>query len=228
MLKTYRASCHCGQVAIEADLDLTQPSYRCNCSICRRNRFWPAVATEGHFRVISGESELIRCRLAGRKPSLFLQALRRSGPGIGNDTPMGKINIGCLEESRKELSRIPRTSTACTIAGTQSGSSSTSGRTARQLNISDPMSAVQLSEIPCAWSGTSLRPRIAPRSSPPSRPVWIGLPLGLRQRRGLERLRSAEAEFRLAAAVRARACNSQYGLARCPWLPDSATACWLI
>ena len=36
MQDTYRASCHCGKVVAEADLDLEQPSFRCNCSICRR------------------------------------------------------------------------------------------------------------------------------------------------------------------------------------------------
>jgi hypothetical protein len=49
-----QGSCHCGAVRFEADLDLEQSSYRCNCSICRRNRFWPAVATPEHFDLLAG------------------------------------------------------------------------------------------------------------------------------------------------------------------------------
>jgi hypothetical protein len=58
MLKTYSGSCHCGAVTFEAELDLSQGSYRCNCSICRRTRFWPAVATPEHVRISSGAAEL--------------------------------------------------------------------------------------------------------------------------------------------------------------------------
>lgn len=114
MLKTYRASCHCGRVAVEAELDLTQSSYRCNCSICRRNRFWPAVAMPAGFRQLSGESELTRYVFGPEKNHHFF--CRHCGVrvfGVGNDTPVGRmygINLGCLEGvTEEELSRIPIT-----------------------------------------------------------------------------------------------------------------------
>ena len=114
MLKTYRGSCHCGAVRFEADLDLAQPSFRCNCSICRRTRFWPAVAGPEAFRLLSGESELTQYLFHSRKNHHFF--CRHCGVrafGVGTETPVGKmygVNIGCLDGvSEEELSRIPVT-----------------------------------------------------------------------------------------------------------------------
>jgi hypothetical protein len=112
MTKTYPGSCHCGAVTFECDLDLTQATYRCNCSICRRTRFWPAVAREGGFRLLTGERELTRYLFNTRKNEHWF--CRRCGVrafGVGTDTPIGKmvgVNLGCLDGiTEEELSRLP-------------------------------------------------------------------------------------------------------------------------
>ena len=112
MLKTYRGSCHCGAVQFEADLDLTQASYRCNCSICRRTRFWPAVAKEGGFRLLTEEAELTQYLFNSRKNQhYFCKHCGVRAFGIGTDTPIGRmygVNLGCLTDlSDEELSRVP-------------------------------------------------------------------------------------------------------------------------
>ena len=113
MLKTYRGSCHCGTVKFEADLDLTQTSYRCNCSICRRTRFWVAVARPEDFRLLSGEGELTKYVFNTRKNHYFCRHCGVRAFGVGNETPIGKmygVNLGCLDDvPDEELARIPIT-----------------------------------------------------------------------------------------------------------------------
>jgi len=111
MLRTYTGSCHCGVLKFEADLDLSQSTYRCNCSICRRTRFWPAVATEGGFRILSGEAELIKYTFNLHKNyHFFCKHCGVRAFGVGNDTPMGKmygVNVGCLDQlTDKDLSEL--------------------------------------------------------------------------------------------------------------------------
>jgi len=113
-LKTYRGSCHCGVVTFEADLDLTQSSYRCNCSICRRNRFWPAVAKPENFRLLTGESELTQYLFNTKKNHhYFCKHCGVRSFGVGNETPIGKmygVNLGCLVDvTDEELAKIPIT-----------------------------------------------------------------------------------------------------------------------
>jgi hypothetical protein len=111
MLKTYRGSCHCKAVRFEADLDLDQTTYRCNCSICRRTRFWPAVARSEGFRLLAGEEHLTRYVFNTKKN--FHYFCRHCGVrafGVGNDTPIGTmigVNVGCLDDVDDEaLSKL--------------------------------------------------------------------------------------------------------------------------
>ena len=101
MPKTYQGSCHCGAVRFEVELDLAQPTYRCNCSICRRTRFWPAVAREEGFRLLAGGGQLTKYLFHSRKNEHYFCRVCGVRPfGIGTETPIGRmvgVNIGCLE-----------------------------------------------------------------------------------------------------------------------------------
>lgn len=98
----------------EANIDLTQPTYRCNCSICRRTRFWPAVAKPEGFRLLAGEAALTQYVFNTKKNHhYFCKHCGVCAFGVGNDTPIGRmygINVGCLEDvSDEELARAPIT-----------------------------------------------------------------------------------------------------------------------
>src|SRR5215510_1324219 len=101
MLKTYRGSCHCGAVRFEAEIDLAQPTYRCNCSICSRNRFWAAVVKPKDFRLLEGRNELTQYLFNSRQNAYFFRRTRGVRPyGLGNSSDVGEmvgVNIGCFE-----------------------------------------------------------------------------------------------------------------------------------
>jgi len=96
----HRATCHCGNVALEFDADI-QGALSCNCSICSKKGSILAFAPRGEFRLLSGESDLADylfnkhvinhrfCRTCGVESFAF--GTRPNGQ------EMAAINVRCLD-----------------------------------------------------------------------------------------------------------------------------------
>lgn len=111
MKQTYSGSCHCGAVRFEADVDLSEGTRRCNCSICAKLRYWFAVVGDESFRLLQGADALADyqidsttvhhrfCSRCGVKPF---------GRGIADelDADVGgdfyAVNVACLDDATDE------------------------------------------------------------------------------------------------------------------------------
>lgn len=113
-MKTYHGSCHCGAVRFEADIDLSQPTFRCNCSICHKTRFWPAIVKPESFRLLAGEAELTEYLFHTKQNRhFFCKHCGVRSFGLGNSPEIGKIygvNVTCLDDvTAEELASAPIT-----------------------------------------------------------------------------------------------------------------------
>jgi hypothetical protein len=57
MLQTYEGGCHCGQVRIRVQADLTQVS-TCNCSICTKKGILHLIVPLDRFELLQGEAAI--------------------------------------------------------------------------------------------------------------------------------------------------------------------------
>jgi hypothetical protein len=103
MLRTYAGSCHCGAVRLEADIDISAGTGKCNCTICTKMRLWSVDAKPEAFRLVSGEADLadyrgsnsvahhLFCKHCGVRPFERIDMPNMSGSVYYN------VNIACLE-----------------------------------------------------------------------------------------------------------------------------------
>ncbi len=112
-LKTYHGSCHCGTVRFECDLDLAEGTSKCNCSICRKTRFWKAIVKADAFRLRQGQAALADYQFGGR--TVHHRFCRHCGVKVFGhaeaDARGGRfyaVNVACLDDAgADELAAAP-------------------------------------------------------------------------------------------------------------------------
>ncbi len=114
MLKTYHGGCHCGEVRFEADIDLTQGTLRCNCSICIKVRFWPAIVKPEAFRLLAGRDALSLYQFHTKTDEhFFCKHCGVRSFGTGNSPRWGNfyaVNVTCLDDvADEEMAGAPIT-----------------------------------------------------------------------------------------------------------------------
>ncbi|WP_426754676.1 GFA family protein [Myxococcus sp. Y35] len=102
-MKRYTGGCLCGAVRFEAELDLSEPVSRCNCSICTKLGSTNAYTKPSGFRVTAAEEHLGEHRL-GASPN-YRAFCKRCGIYCfagGDVEELGgefrSINIHCLDD----------------------------------------------------------------------------------------------------------------------------------
>jgi hypothetical protein len=100
-MKTYHGSCHCGAVRFAANIDLAAGTLRCNCSICAKSRFWPAIVAPADFRLLTGESDLHHYQFGtGVNGHPFCRHCGVRAFGTGHSPRWGRfysVNVCCLD-----------------------------------------------------------------------------------------------------------------------------------
>jgi hypothetical protein len=101
MKKTYQGSCHCGAVRYEADVDLAEGTFRCNCSICFKSRAWLAAVPGASFRLLAGEDRLQDYQFGPKRlhhpfcTSCGVRPFSRGQDPKGN--PFYAVRVNCLD-----------------------------------------------------------------------------------------------------------------------------------
>jgi len=100
-VKTYHGSCQCGAVRFEAEIDLSEGTGKCNCTSCRKRRWWSASVKPDAFRALAGEDTMVpnRAGTALFCPGCGITPFGRVAKAEWNDGESVSINVACLDDA---------------------------------------------------------------------------------------------------------------------------------
>ena len=102
MIETHTGSCHCGAIRFEVDLDPAAGTWKCNCSICAKNRLWSFEVKPDQLRLTAGADYLqdytfrdgvahhYFCRRCGVHPYEFIDLPKEARQYFN-------VNVNCLD-----------------------------------------------------------------------------------------------------------------------------------
>ena len=104
MIRTFNGSCHCGAIRFRCDIDLAQPTSRCNCSMCTKTRLWKTMAQPDSFHLLQGDDAVATYRFAGQRIEhrfcahcgVKLGGHGATGPHFPHDFDV--VSIACLDD----------------------------------------------------------------------------------------------------------------------------------
>lgn len=114
MKKTFHGSCHCKKITFEVDLDLSQGTGKCNCSICWKTRHWGAMGKPADLRVLTGEDDVGTYTFGPTQRHQFCKTCGVRPFGRGNLPQLGgeyiSVNLAALDDlDPSELVAAPLT-----------------------------------------------------------------------------------------------------------------------
>jgi len=110
-METKTGHCHCGAVQYQAQVDLSQAVYECNCSHCQAKGFLLQFVPADNFTLIKGEDSLTEYRFNTEKIAhLFCKVcgVQCFGKGQKDGHPTWAINVRTIDGAEPtELTRTP-------------------------------------------------------------------------------------------------------------------------
>ncbi|AJE46696.1 GFA family protein [Celeribacter indicus] len=109
-MTTVKGSCHCGAVTFEAEFEERIETSRCNCSICRKSRFWKTIVPSDAFTLLSGGDSLHSYRFGPKV--VDHRICGTCGVKVFGTVPMDDmefvaISVPCLDLDPQALAALP-------------------------------------------------------------------------------------------------------------------------